>query len=144
MAIGLDHFARPAASRRHQLGDHRITSLPDGAALLEPRAWLPGSDQVWAEHLHLINPDGYLAYTITSPGARLISFGDAMRTPSQITHPELISAVDDDPAASVATCRRLIDDLAVHDTLGVGVHFADVQLGRVTTSPCGELVWQPE
>ncbi|MEV4237093.1 MBL fold metallo-hydrolase [Nocardia sp. NPDC049737] len=287
MTLSLDHYTRSATIHRHQLGEHRITYLPDGVALLEPQAWLPAcDDQIWAEHAHLINADGYLvasvgallveygnrallidagfgplavptpfgllrggqlldslaatgkstadieaialthlhldhigwlwqstpgtttspfadipvligdseweqrdlsfadgaspemievfaaqvrtigdgqeifpgvhamatpghslghlAYTITSPGHRLIAFGDAMQTPLQITHPELTAAVDDDPAASVATCRRLIDELSAPGVLGFGMHFADVQLGRVTGRPDGAPMWQPK
>ncbi|WP_084497351.1 MBL fold metallo-hydrolase [Nocardia amamiensis] len=288
MTLSLDHYTRPAATHRHQLGDHhRITYLPDGVALLEPQAWLPGSDnQTWAEHPHLINADGYLvtsvgallveygnrallidtgvgplavptpfgllrggqlldslaatgksltdielvalthlhldhigwlwqappgtssspfadtpvlvgdteweqrdlafadgaspemidvfaaqvrtigdgqeifpgvhavatpghslghlAYTITSPGHRLIVFGDAMQTPLQITHPELTGAMDDDPVESLATCHRLINELATPGVLGFGLHFADVQLGRVTIHPDGHRTWQPQ
>lgn len=287
MTVSLHHFTRPATTHHRQLGDHRITYLPDGVALLDPRLWLPGADdQILAEHAHLINPDGYLvasigalliehrnramlidagigalamptpyglmlggqllnslaatgktpadieliaithlhldhigwlwqskpattaspfaeipvlvgdtewdhrdlahtsgispemldtftahvntiadgeeifpgvhalatpghsrghlAYTITSPGHRLIAFGDAMQTPLQITHPELRAAVDDDPAESESTSRRLINELTAPDTLGFGMHFADVQLGRVTTDTHGEQVWQPE
>lgn len=287
MTLSLDHYTRPSATHRHQLGDHRITYLPDGVALLEPQAWLPGcDDQIWAEHAHLINADGYLvasigallveygnrallidagfgplavptpfgllrggqlldslaaigkslndielvaithlhldhigwlwqstptsstspfadipvlvgdteweqrdlafadgaspemidvfatqvrtigdgeeifpgvhamatpghslghlAYTITSPGHRLIAFGDAMQTPVQITHPELTATVDDDPGESVATCRRLIDELAMPGVLGFGLHFADAQLGRVTDHPDRGQTWQPQ
>ncbi|MGY1960877.1 MBL fold metallo-hydrolase [Nocardia gipuzkoensis] len=287
MTLSLDHYTRPATLHHHQLGDHRITYLPDGVALLEPRAWLPDSDdQIWAANQHLINDDGYLVasvgallvehgnramlidagfgplavptpyglmrggqlldtlaaagttladielvavthlhldhigwlwqtapaatsspfadipvligdtewqhrafaattgasaemlgvfaaqvrtvrdgeeifpgvhaldlpghslghlgYVITSPGHRLIVFGDAMQTPLQITHPELTAAIDDDPAASATTCRAVIDQLATPGTLGFGLHFADVQLGRVTTVHAGQLRWQPE
>ncbi|WP_433678316.1 MBL fold metallo-hydrolase [Nocardia sp. CA-119907] len=287
MTLSLDPYTRPATTHCRQFGDHRITYLPDGVALLEPQAWLPTcEDQIWAEHAHLINADGYLvasvgallveygnrallidagfgplaiptpfgllrggrlldslaavgkstadiellalthlhldhigwlwqsspgtstspfvdvpvlvgntewdqrdlavadgaspamidilaaqvrtigddeeifpgvhamatpghslghlAYTITSPGHRLIAFGDAMQTPLQITHPELTAAVDDDPAASVATCHRLIDELATPGVLGFGLHFADVQLGRVSAHPDGYRTWQPQ
>ncbi|WP_406279351.1 hypothetical protein OH799_11835 [Nocardia sp. NBC_00881] len=44
----------------------------------------------------------------------------------------------------MATCRRLIDELAAPDTLGFGMRFADVQLGRVTSNRSGRRVWQPE
>ncbi|WP_063043313.1 MBL fold metallo-hydrolase [Nocardia pseudovaccinii] len=287
MTVSLDHFTRPATTHRRQLGDHRITYLPDGVALLDPRAWLPGSDdRLLAEHAHLINPDGFLvasigalliehgsramiidagfgplavptpfgrmrggqlldslvaagktladveligithlhldhigwlwqsmsattvspfadipvligdtewdrrdlagadgispemldvfaaqvhtiadgeeifpgvhalatpghslghlAYDITSPGHRLIVFGDAMQTPLQISHPELVAAVDDDPTASVATSRRLLDQLSAPDTLGFGLHFADVQFGRVAANGGGQRMWWPE
>ncbi|MGW5217391.1 MBL fold metallo-hydrolase [Nocardia sp. NPDC004085] len=287
MTLSLDHYTRPAARHHHQRGDHRITYLPDGVALLEPRAWLPDSDdELWAANPHLINDDGYLVasvgallvehgnramlidagfgppavptpyglirggqlldslatagktpadielvaithlhldhigwlwqtapattsspfadipvlvgdtewhrrafaaatgasaemldvfaaevrtitdgeeifpgvhalalpghslghlgYVITSPGHRLIVFGDAMQTPLQVAHPELTAAIDDDPAQSVTTSRAVIDQLSTAGTLGFGLHFADVQLGRITTAHDGQRIWQPE
>ncbi|MFF7941602.1 MBL fold metallo-hydrolase [Nocardia gamkensis] len=287
MTLSLDHYTRPATLHHHQLGDHRITYLPDGVALLEPHTWLPDSDDhIWAEQAHLINPDGYLVasigalliehgdramlidagfgplavptefglmrggqlldslsaarktladielvaithlhldhigwlwqaapaaatspfadipvligdtewqhrglaaatgastemldvftaqvltvtdgeeifpgvhalalpghslghlgYVITSPGHRLIVFGDALQTPLQITHPELTAAIDDDPVRSVTTSRAVVDQLTTHGTLGFGLHFADAQLGRATTSHDGQRIWQPQ
>ncbi|MFI5540710.1 MBL fold metallo-hydrolase [Nocardia sp. NPDC051900] len=287
MTVSLDHYTRPATVHHHQRGDHRITYLPDGVALLEPRAWLPDSDdELWAANPHLINDDGYLVasvgallvehgnramlidagfgplavptpyglmrggqlldslaaagktladielvaithlhldhigwlwqtapattsspfadipalvgdtewqrkafaaatgasaemldvfaaqvrtitdgeeifpgvhalalpghslghlgYVITSPGHRLIVFGDAMQTPLQITHPELTAAIDDDPAQSVTTSRAVIDQLTTPGTLGFGLHFADVQLGRISTTHDDQPIWQPE
>ncbi|WP_280312016.1 MBL fold metallo-hydrolase, partial [Nocardia abscessus] len=74
MTLSLDHYTRPATLHHHQLGDHRITYLPDGVALLEPHTWLPDADDhIWAEHAHLINPDGYL---VASVGALLIEHGN--------------------------------------------------------------------
>ncbi|WP_051021547.1 MBL fold metallo-hydrolase [Nocardia araoensis] len=287
MTLNLDHYTRPATLHHHQRGDHRITYLPDGVALLEPRAWLPDSDdELWAANPHLINDDGYLVasvgallvehgnramlidagfgplavptpyglmrggqlldslttagktladielvaithlhldhigwlwqsasataaspfadipvligetewqhrdlaaaagvssemldvfadqvhtivtgkeifpgvhavslpghslghlgYVITSIGHRLIVFGDAMQTPLQITHPELTGAIDDDPIRSVTTSRALVDQLTIPDTLGFGIHFADVQLGRIATTHDGRPIWEPE
>ncbi|SUE28937.1 Metallo-beta-lactamase superfamily [Nocardia farcinica] len=74
MTLSLERFTRPAGTHSHQLGDHRITYLPDGVALLEPRLWLPGSDdQIWSQNQHLINPDGYL---VASVGALLVEYGN--------------------------------------------------------------------
>ncbi|WP_067837311.1 MBL fold metallo-hydrolase [Nocardia lijiangensis] len=287
MTLSLGRSTRPATVHRHQLGDHRITYLPDGVALLEPAAWLPDSDeQVWAQHANLINPDGFLvasvgallvehgeramlidagfgplavptnvgllrggqlldslaavgktpadidliavthlhmdhigwlwahppghtrppfadtpvvvgrtewehpelaaadgtpgevldifahqvrtigsgeeifpsvttmatpghslghtSYLIESVGQRLIAFGDALTTPVQITHPHLTTVTDDEPALARATAMRLINELSRSDTVGFGVHFADIQLGRVTTHAGGQCAWQPE
>ncbi|MFF0532895.1 MBL fold metallo-hydrolase [Nocardia amikacinitolerans] len=287
MTLTLSRSARPAAIHSHQLGEHTITYLPDGLALLEPDAWLPDSDeQVWTDHAHLINDDGYLvasvgalliehrgrtmlidagfgplavptavgllrggqlldsfaaagknpadveliaithlhmdhigwlwahppdhtrspfadtpvvvghaewehpelaaadgtpaevldifahqvrtigsgeevfpgvttmatpghslghtSYLIESSGRRLIAFGDALTTPAQITHPHLTTVADDEPALARATAMRLLDELTRPDTLGFGVHFADLQLGRITTNSDGQRTWQPE
>ncbi|WP_068056356.1 MBL fold metallo-hydrolase [Nocardia xishanensis] len=287
MTLSLNRSARPAAVHSHQLGEHTITYLPDGVALLEPEAWLPeADDQVWTEHAHLINDDGYLVgsvgallieyrgramlvdagfgplavptavgllrggqlldsfaaagkdpreieliavthlhmdhigwlwahppghtdrpfadvrvvvgrtewqhpelaavdgtprevldifahqvrtisadeeifpgvtaipapghslghtgYLIESSGQRLITFGDALTTPAQITHPHLTTVTDDEPALSRATAMRLLHELTRPDTRGFGLHFADIQLGRVTTDTEGRHQWQPE
>ncbi|GAA5104760.1 MBL fold metallo-hydrolase [Nocardia iowensis] len=70
MTISLDRFTRPATVYSHQFGAHRVTYLPDGVALVEPRAWLPAADEeMWLDHTHLINPDGYL---VASVGALMI------------------------------------------------------------------------
>lgn len=74
MTTSLDRFTRPATMYSHQLGAHRITYLPDGMALLHPRAWLPTTDeQTWLDHTHLIDPDGYL---VASVGALMIETDD--------------------------------------------------------------------
>ncbi len=74
MTLSLARSTRPAAVHSHQLGDHRITYLPDGVALLEPAAWLPDSnDRVWAQDADLINPDGFL---VASVGALLVEHGE--------------------------------------------------------------------
>lgn len=74
---------------------------------------------------------GHTAYMLSSSGRRLIAFGDALHSPVQITHPELSAASDHDPAEAVASRRRLIGELTAPDVLGFGIHFADVQFGRV-------------
>lgn len=285
MTTSHDHYIRPAARYSHQIGEHHITYLPDGAALLEPRAWLPDAgEEVWTEHAHLIDPDGYLVasvgallieygsramlidagfgplavptsvgllrggqlldslaaagkhpaeieliaithlhmdhigwlwqpapghttrpfehvpvcvgetewkhpelasadgatpaildifaqqvrtvrngeeifpgvtvlpipghtlghtgYLIQSCGQRLIAFGDAITTPAQIAHPHLTTALDDLPALSQATTKRLIDALSQPGTTGFANHFADIQLGYVTRED-GRTRWQP-
>ncbi|MBF6427876.1 MBL fold metallo-hydrolase [Nocardia cyriacigeorgica] len=86
---------------------------------------------------------GHLTYTLTATRHRVIAFGDALQTPLQVRHPELTAALDDDPDASRTTARRLVDDLSTPGTLGFGIHFADTQLGHVTTTPTGTRTWQP-
>lgn len=173
MTLALDRFTRPAAVHHRQIGDYRLTSLPDGAAYLEPRTWYPASnDEMWSEHAHLVNRDGWLvasigalliehdnqcvlidagpghslghlAYTLTSGTRRLVCFGDALQSPVQIRHPDLTSAIDDDPTTARTTARALVDDLTLPGTDGFGLHFADAQFGHVTTAPDGTRTWQP-
>lgn len=286
MTVSLDRYTRPAAIRSHQLGEHRITYLPDGAALLRPQAWLPNADEgIWKDFAYLIRSDGrlmasigallvehgnramlidagfgplavptlyglvrggqlleslvavgktladielialtqlhldhigwlwqsvpstavrpfaqtpvlvgaagwrnrklansvgvnsemlgvfaprvrtvtdgeeifpgvralampghsleHLAYVITSHRSRLIVFGDVIQTPLQITHPALTAPCDHRSAEAVTTRRILIGELTVPGTFGFGLHFADVQLGRVIPSREGRPAWWP-
>ncbi|WP_067859885.1 MBL fold metallo-hydrolase [Nocardia shimofusensis] len=85
---------------------------------------------------------GHTSYRLTSGGEQLLVFGDALTSPIQITHPNLTSSADDDPARSRASARWLINQLTHPDTVGFGVHFADIQFGRVTTIG-GIHHWQP-
>lgn len=74
---------------------------------------------------------GHAAYVLTSGGRRLIAFGDALHSPVQISHPELSAAPDHDSGESTRFRRWLVEQLAEPDTIGFGIHFADVQFGRV-------------
>jgi glyoxylase-like metal-dependent hydrolase (beta-lactamase superfamily II) len=74
MTLARDRFTRPAAVRHRQLGDYRLTWLPDGVAYLDPHAWYPASsDKMWVEHAHLVNADRRL---VASIGALLIEHDD--------------------------------------------------------------------
>ncbi|MEV7388077.1 MULTISPECIES: MBL fold metallo-hydrolase [unclassified Streptomyces] len=85
---------------------------------------------------------GHTGFVIASRGTRLLAFGDALLSPLQVRHPEWSAGHDDDPAQSARHRRRLIAELRRPDTLGFGIHFADVVFGRVR--PHGEgAAWQP-
>lgn len=74
---------------------------------------------------------GHTGFVIASHGTRLLAFGDALLSSLQIRHPEWSAVCDDDPARSERHRRRLIAELRRPDTLGFGMHFADVVFGRV-------------
>lgn len=85
---------------------------------------------------------GHTEYVISSGGQRLIAFGDALHSPIQIDHPEWSAVVDHDPVAAAEHRRRLVAELAEPDTIGFGIHFADVVFGRVRPNGDGP-AWQP-
>lgn len=85
---------------------------------------------------------GHAAYVISAGGQRVIAFGDAFHSSIQISHPEWGATVDYDRGESEATRRNLIAELAQPNTIGFGVHFADVVFGRVGTDT-GRAVWHP-
>ncbi|MFJ6793531.1 MBL fold metallo-hydrolase [Streptomyces sp. NPDC091268] len=85
---------------------------------------------------------GHAEYVITGGGRRLIAFGDAVHSPIQIDHPEWSSGFDHDGALTAEHRRRLVAELAEPDTIGFGVHFADVVFGRVRPGGDGPS-WHP-
>ncbi|WP_438317937.1 MBL fold metallo-hydrolase [Streptomyces sp. HUAS TT3] len=85
---------------------------------------------------------GHAEYVITGGGRRLIAFGDAVHSPIQIDHPAWSSGFDHDGARTADHRRRLVAELAEPDTIGFGVHFADVVFGRVRQDGQGP-AWQP-
>ncbi|MFB9837646.1 MBL fold metallo-hydrolase [Actinoallomurus acaciae] len=85
---------------------------------------------------------GHTSYVISGGGRRLIAFGDAMHSPIQVGHPEWPAVVDLDPESAARQRRRLVAELAEPDTVGFGVHFADVVFGRVHRDG-DRSVWRP-
>jgi len=84
---------------------------------------------------------GHAQYVITAGGTRLIAFGDALHSPIQVDHPERSAGIDHDRVRSAAHRRRLVAQLAEPDTIGFGIHFADVVFGRVR--PGDRPAWRP-
>ncbi|WP_367131463.1 MULTISPECIES: MBL fold metallo-hydrolase [Streptomyces] len=69
-----DRLRRPAGIRSLQLGDIKVTYVPDGAGQLSPRGWLPDTtDEVWAEHSAYLDATGNL---VASMGGLLVEHGD--------------------------------------------------------------------
>ncbi|MFZ3493660.1 MBL fold metallo-hydrolase [Streptomyces sp. 5.8] len=85
---------------------------------------------------------GHAEYVITGGGRRLIAFGDAVHSPIQIDHPDWSSAFDHDLARTAVHRHRLVEELAEPDTIGFGVHFADVVFGHVRQDGNGP-AWHP-
>ncbi|MEW1634522.1 MBL fold metallo-hydrolase [Streptomyces sp. NPDC093801] len=85
---------------------------------------------------------GHAEYVITGGGRRLIAFGDAMHSPIQAGRPGWSSGFDHDLTATAGHRHRLVAELAEPDTLGFGVHFADVVFGRVRHDGDGP-AWHP-
>lgn len=85
---------------------------------------------------------GHTTYVITIGEQRVIAFGDALHSPIQIAHPEWSAANDYDRDLAVARRRGLVTELAQPNTIGFGVHFADVVFGRVDLAG-DQPSWQP-
>jgi glyoxylase-like metal-dependent hydrolase (beta-lactamase superfamily II) len=85
---------------------------------------------------------GHASYVLTEGDQRLIAFGDALHSPIQIANPSWSAAPDHDTVRSAEWRHRLVEELAKPDTIGFGIHFADVVFGRVDTSG-DRPVWSP-
>jgi len=72
----------------------------------------------------------------------VIAFGDAFHTPIQITHPLWQNVFDFDHQQSTSLRRDLIDELAQPDTIGFGIHLADMPFGRVHIED-NQATWHP-
>lgn len=136
--------AEPEWSRRELLEAHgtsaaALASLaPAVRTVQEGEEIFPGV-RVWLTPGHTA---GHAAYVITSGGTRLIAFGDALHSPIQTDHPDWSAAPDHDAQQSAGFRRQLVAELGKPDTIGFGVHFADVVFGRVRPSGDGPS-WQP-
>lgn len=69
-----ERLRRPAVVRSLQLGDTRVSFVPDGAVQGRPRRWLPDTtDDTWAAHPEYLDASGYL---VASIGGLLVERGD--------------------------------------------------------------------
>ncbi|MDX3802965.1 MBL fold metallo-hydrolase [Streptomyces sp. AK04-3B] len=126
--------------------DHRDPAL----TALEPRTRpaVPGEEIFPGVHALALpgHTAGHTGFVIASHGVRLLAFGDALLSSLQIRHPEWSAVTDADPAGSERRRRDLIAELLRPDTLGFGIHFADVVFGRVRPHDDGEgdnAIWHP-
>jgi glyoxylase-like metal-dependent hydrolase (beta-lactamase superfamily II) len=110
----------------------RVRTVTDGEEIF------PGVRvRITVGHTH-----GHAEYSITSGTQRLIAFGDALHSPIQADHPEWSCVYDHDPVRSADHRRRLVAELAEPDTIGFGIHFADVVFGQVRRDGAGP-AWRP-
>ncbi|MFI9825143.1 MBL fold metallo-hydrolase [Streptomyces sp. NPDC052013] len=69
-----ERLRRPSGIRSLQLGDTKVTYVPDGAVQLTPRGWLPDTtDDTWAGHPEYLDETGNLAAGI---GGLLVERGE--------------------------------------------------------------------
>ncbi|MER7010639.1 MBL fold metallo-hydrolase [Saccharopolyspora sp. NPDC000359] len=74
---------------------------------------------------------GHASYVITSGDRRLVVLGDALHSAVQIANPSWPVWADVDRAAAIRSRQELVRELQQPGMIGFGVHFADVQFGRV-------------
>ncbi|MFB6519110.1 MBL fold metallo-hydrolase [Streptomyces sp. NPDC056401] len=136
-------IAEPEWDRLDLLAAEGTTEL---VAALAPRVRTLTDGQEVFPGVHVrITPGhtvGHAEYVITGGGRRLIAFGDAVHSPIQIDHPDWSSTFDHDLARTAVHRRRLVAELAEPDTIGFGIHFADVVFGHVRQGGDGP-AWHP-
>ncbi|MBQ0866939.1 MBL fold metallo-hydrolase [Streptomyces smyrnaeus] len=131
--------SEPEWARRDLLETKEVTGLaPHVRTVADSQEIFPGVRiRIAAGH-----SPGHAEYVITAGGQRLIAFGDALHSPIQIDHPEWSTAFDHDPAQAAAHRGQLVDELAEPNTIGFGIHFADVVFGQVERDGDGPS-WHP-
>ncbi|MEV0622837.1 MBL fold metallo-hydrolase [Nonomuraea sp. NPDC050404] len=126
-------IAEPEWTQRHLSAVNDITS--EMLATMAPQVrTIADGEEIFPGVRVMLTPGhtvGHASYTITSGGQRMIAFGDALHSPVQIRHPEWSAGSDLDSVESAAHRHRLVKELQRPDTIGFGVHFADVVFGRV-------------
>jgi glyoxylase-like metal-dependent hydrolase (beta-lactamase superfamily II) len=136
--------AEPEWTQRHLLHAHGTS--PEMLAAMEPRVRTAADGEEIFPGVRLRLAEGHTAghttYVVSGEGQRLVAFGDAMHSSIQVDHPDWSAASDHDPVASAAARRRLVAELSEPDTIGFGVHFADVVFGRVRVNGAGP-GWEP-
>lgn len=126
------------AAREHLSEELRAAIAPRVRTVADGEEVFPGVRvRVTAGHTA-----GHAEYVIGGGGTRLIAFGDSLHSPAQVEHPEWSASVDHDQARSAAHRRDLLAELERPDTIGFGIHFADVQFGRVVRDADGP-AWRP-
>jgi glyoxylase-like metal-dependent hydrolase (beta-lactamase superfamily II) len=96
--------------------------------LVEPDHRLTAEVALMPTHGHT---PGHVSVEIASQGARAVITGDALHSPCQIAHPDWSPPFDSDQAASRATRRKLLEDVADGPTLLIGTHFAGPTAGHI-------------
>jgi glyoxylase-like metal-dependent hydrolase (beta-lactamase superfamily II) len=85
---------------------------------------------------------GQVGYTVTSGDARLIAFADVLHSPVQVANPDWPIVGEPAPEESAGLRRRILGQLADEQSVGFGIHFADVPFGKVRRSD-EAFVWEP-
>ncbi|MFC8131746.1 MBL fold metallo-hydrolase [Streptomyces sp. NPDC057302] len=141
--------AEPEWSQRHLLEAHGTSKETLDALAPKVRTVADGQEIFPGVRVRFIpgHTPGHAAYVITpsgqgSDGRRLIAFGDALHSPVQVGHPEWSAAPDHDSDQSAEFRRGLVSELQEPDTIGFGIHFADVVFGRVRAEE-GRAAWHP-
>lgn len=141
---GADYLvAEPEWSQRHHaeaqgMGDMLNAMQPQVRTVEDGEEIFPGV------HVMLTpgHSPGHAAYVINAGGQRVIAFGDAFHSPIQISHPLWEVPADHNVEQSTSLRRSLVLELAKSDTIGFGIHFADVPFGRVRIED-GRPAWHP-
>jgi glyoxylase-like metal-dependent hydrolase (beta-lactamase superfamily II) len=142
-----DHFGwvlRPGPEGNPFRHAHLLAGAEDWAAWREPAPQrargIRDGEEVFPGVTALSSPGhtpGHTCYVIESAGERLIAIGDALHSPAQVPHPEWPVLMDVDRAAGIESRRRVLAELAQDGVRAFGIHFADVQFGRVATGADG-------
>ncbi|MGK7867413.1 MBL fold metallo-hydrolase [Falsiroseomonas sp. E2-1-a20] len=106
----------------------RVTRFAPGAAVAPGITSLPTFG----------HSPGHVSFLVADGGQQLLVLGDAVTTPLFfVVNPEWYPIFDMDPAAAVATRKRLLDQAATDRMAVVGYHFPMPATGRIERAGSG-------
>lgn len=104
-----ERLRRPAGIRSLQLGDTKVTYVPDGALQLSPRHWFPDTtDADWADHAGYLDEAGYL---VAGVGGLLVERDDRALLIDSGLGPVTVPAEPDNIVGAMSG-GALLDNLA--------------------------------
>lgn len=118
--------------------------IEDALRLLEPRIELLEDGEALAPEVTVLATPGHTAghtsLAICDGDKRAILLGDTFHSIVQIEHPDWSTVFDHDPAQAKRVRQYLLQELAGSATIGIGTHFANAVIGRVTLAQ-GKYQW---
>ncbi|MEU3351729.1 MBL fold metallo-hydrolase [Streptomyces sp. NPDC037389] len=128
-----DRLLRPSGIRSLQLGDIKVTYVPDGVVRLSPRGWLPTStEEEWAAYSAYLDDSGYF---VAGMGGLLVEHGDRALLIDAGFGPQSFPAGEDGPIGAISG-GTLLDSLAE-----IGRAPADIEAVAVTHLHIDHIGW---
>jgi glyoxylase-like metal-dependent hydrolase (beta-lactamase superfamily II) len=75
---------------------------------------------------------GHTSFLLSSAGEHLLLVGDAAHHPEHLVHHDWVPAVDNDPAETTRSRRRIVDLAIEKDAMVTGGHFPILTVGKLS------------
>lgn len=138
------YFARRAEWQRFANPEEPRDDVEDALRLLEPRIELLEEGEALVPEVTILatpgHTTGHTSLAVTDGDKRAILLGDTFHSIVQIEHPDWTNVFDHDPELAKRVRQHMLQELAKSATIGIGTHFANAVIGRVTLAQ-GKYQW---